>query len=1214
VASSLCEEGARADLFTPVKTSNGWFSRFTQSFNQSLLLDRHYLHDLEQNMCIASLPSETREGLETVDSLRVLLARRFGSGLVMRELPVSLLRLYFSGQHHFHTIMRRLTHPAFYHLHAMAVADGFHPRLPTPTPNHEDGLFQKRRSLLTLYLARLLDLTFCSFERCLATLLYGEEWLEGDLFTALREDPYWKGLPLPPSFPTTRNRMKAWRSTHSIWYAVVWRMNVTLLVEKWLKPWDNDTTKEWLLYRMQLFRDTHLDLLTVIVKEGLYQDAQLMAEHILGTHYPAANRVCCAEELPDMLPYALDNFKSGTHLKERSTLQEKIGHLNVIKRFNNICKDRNDWDIIRAYGEQDPVVYDHLKYTIRCVMLGNVPGARGTLTAVARVRVNLSFWPEYADRVMTREEIDTYMHPYCNPYCVLAQRREQKVRKETEKGRGVDAAVSSERVRRVMVAWDAKERVKMTYEKTCFKMWLIKCRYYVSSLLKEMLFYIQESNGLVDRYLALDFKWLQYKQIIRLANGQCRNELSKQAGERPLTEPFDWKVIEFIEKSPDAKYDIKRGKIMAFHNVALKVAKKVLKRNFIGIVEVKATGIEERILLDKSRPLEPIVLEAPDGGALKAEELLDFICYCMGTQESPILQSSLFQVMGMSRAGLQELRQWLLFYYGYDIADDSLKDEIEAFECANPRDYFILKTAFRLIQFHRRREHTFYLPAPFAMRQLDALRRRQLAICDWEQTPPELGIHYRCHGCQKFANGIVKPANYPRHSNHTELVYERHQVYAPRPACEEDEEESNNLSLRYAGGRPRTLALHTREYALDFITRSEKGKKRKKRKKRKPVVEEGVEGEEEEEEEDDEDEEEEKKPTISFLNVAFYNIYDGKAYCVRNRRRRIAGGVWSAVDCEKQVIMSSGDGLITVSCNRVPVERGVGEELSEQDQATTTRKGQRRRGRRAAEESDEESESEVEEGEERRPEDEDEDTTEGAAHPVYETALMDLFTDLRHVNRSNRESLEQFAKQRARELAQNMAPTGKGKKATKALPVENNKKRIMSMVQTPIKALYNCQVPLQQIDMVGKVQNGKVLCVECGCMTEYRNHAMTHYGPVCMRHLSSTMQVTHPAWKTDAFTAQYVGQQERQQQAKFRRHPLHPWAVLQPRPSQPCRVCGLAPAEVRITVREAHYGLRPVGCCGVCHHNMRPLLGKQYLTPLRALVQFAETRRYRHSL
>jgi len=1161
-------------------------------------------------MCIASLTPPAEGSLSSpvkeggmVDSLRLLLALRFGTKLNLRELPVSLLRLYFSGQQHFAVILRRLSHSSFYYLLNLAERDGLTLPPPSRKPRppmdpYEDPLYQRRRELVGHYLCGLLDLTFCSFERTLSALLCeGHPWLQGDLYEALREDPYWKGFPQPSvPLPSSRKDLRSWlrEENHSIWYTVVWRMNVTLLVEKYLKPWQDDKTRDWLLYRMQLFRDTHLDILTVMVKDECYDDRVLVISQALGTHYPISNRVCCAEELPDMLPYALDNFKSGTHLKERTTMQEKMGHLNVIKRFNNICKDRNDWEIIRACGEQDPVIYDHLKYTIRCVMLGNLPGARGSLSAIARVRVNLSFWTEYADRVMSREEIDAYMHPYCNPYCTLAQRREQKLKKETEKCR--NSAVAATRLKKVMATWDAKENVKMTYEKTHFKMWLIKCRYFVSSLLKEMLLHIQESNGCLDRYLALDFKWLQYKNIIRLANGQCRNELSRQAGEMTLSQAFDWSIIEYIEKSPDAKYDIKRGKIMAFHNVALKVAKKVLKRNFIGIVEVKATGIEERILLDKSRPPQPVV--SMDGGE---EEGLDemtlqelhFICYCMGTQESPILQSSLFQAMGMSRAGLEVLRKWLLYYYAYDIADDSLKEEILAFQRADPRDYFLLKTVFRLIQFYRRREHIFHLPAKFALRQFDAVRR-QLAICDWEVTPPELGIHYRCHGCQKFANGIVKPLNYPHHSNHSELVYPRFQVYtAAKPA----ENTTNNLSLRYENHRPRDLELHTRKYALECTARVEK----------KPptttttVV--GTDGKVKRKEGEEEEEEEDTKKSISFLNVAFYNNHDGKPYCIKNRRRRVAGGIWSAVDCEKSVIMSSPDGQITVSCNRIPVERSDGEELSEEDR--TRRKRKRGAGGGSSGDEDDDDEDGGDGDEEGGNEEAD-----GVRQPGYETDLLSLFTDLKSVTRSNRDSLEQFAKQRARELAQNM-----GKKGGKASqPVENNKKRIMNMVQEPIKAMYNCQVPLQPIDMIGIVKNGKVICVVCGLMTEYKNHNMTHYGPVCMRHISSTMQLNHPAWKTDLPTAQYLQQQQQQQQAKNRRHPLHPLALLQSRPGRMCMVCGLLPAEVSVTVRTPHYKLIPKECCGICHHNLRPLLGKRYVTPVRSLIQFAEQRAYKHAM
>jgi hypothetical protein len=76
----------------------------------------------------------------------------------------------------------------------------------------------------------------------------------------------------------------------------------------------------------------------------------------------------------------------------------------------------------------------------------------------------------------------------------------------------------------------------------------------------------------------------------------------------------------------------------------------------------------------------------------------------------------------------------------------------------------------------------------------------------------------------------------------------------------------------------------------------------------------------------------------------------------------------------------------------------------------------------------------------------------------------------------------------------------------------NNKKKILEIITEPLKKFYNCSKPLQPIDMIGVVKNGKVLCVECGIMTEYRDYNMSSYGPVCMRHISDGIMRHHPVY------------------------------------------------------------------------------------------------------
>lgn len=1198
-ATPLAQERADPAHWLSAPGAPAWFAGLQHSFLQPLLLDRALLRDLEQNVSIAEtprvLPPSQGDGLCSVDALRLALARRAPrTEGALRELPVSLLRLYFSGLQHYDALIARLPHQALYALYALARADGLR-RRPQPEDHggFEDAGFVARRATVAQHVAQLLDWALCSYERTLERLLQAPaEWLDAGLARALADgdDEYWRHLPVPQGFRALRTtaEVRAWLqgegADYTLWYAAVWRQHVALLVERWLRPWADARTRDWLLYRLQLYRDTHLDLQTAMLASGHYSNAALLREQLLQQHWPGAGRACCAEELPDMTPYALDNFKMGTHLKERSTLADKLGHIRVIKRFNNICKDRNDWEIIRAYGEQDPVVYDDLKLTLRCLLLGNVPGARGFLSALARCRINLSFWPAYADRVLSRDEIDAYMHPYCHPYLVLEARRAAKLAKE-QKRASERSEAETRRAARAMAKWDRKEAAKMAYDKTALKMWVIKCRYTASSLLKEALFDIIGARAqTLHEYLGLDFKWRQTETITRLANGQVRAELTRQSSEwaagEALTRAFDWSVVEHIEKSPDAKYDIKRGKMMVFHNAALRVTRKVVKRSFMGIIEVKATGIEEEIRLERGARLQSVyraddsAVEEGDGRVTLDE--LHFVCYCMAMDapHAPYLRSALLQVLGVSEPGLARIRKWLLQYYVYDVADDSLKRKIKKLQQADARDYFLLKTVFRLVQYYRAREHVFALPAPWALRQLDALRRRQLACDDNEATPRQLGVCYQCHGCQKFANGVVRPAACPHAANHSELALSRHRVWGAQG------DDDCDLVLAPVEGAPRALACHRRRHALEGSAAKQ-----------------STGGDESATtEEETAAAEPRKQKAISFLNVAFYNVVDGRAYCIRNRRCRVAGGVWSAQQCAQNVIMRAPGA--TVSCQLVPVVR-PGADAQEAEEAEAAKQQKKTRRRR-----DDDSDDDGSGGS-----DDDDDGV--VQQPGYETELMTFFTgELRATSRSHRDSLELFARQRTQELAQNLAVARK--RAPPKKTAENNKRRIARLVQEPIRALYNCQVPLQPVDMVGIVKNGKVLCCECGVMTEYRNDNMTPYGPTCGHHACASLPAHHPAWRLDLATAAYLRAQAAAPQLKFRRHPLHPAAL--PARAERCRICALMPVDALLTVCDAEYQLHQLGCCAICHHNVRPLVARQLAPALQALVQFAEARRYAHTL
>ena len=768
---------------TQTAESLAWWRLFLVSMDRNLLLDRHFLSDVERHVCI----DETIElweqpqdcpGEALIENLRLDFARRFDSALNFRNLPVSLLRLYFSGQKRFRRLCRRhLVTERAHRLRLIMDRDSPSPPqsnlllLPLPSDDiiggeeeKEEDLYLSHSEKLQLerfqqYLKTVLNVCLCSFETCLSRVLEtlqstattssdcikeNERWHEFNLFQSLANDEYWQNFPIPEGvrylihFYEQRPSREIFNrclllSNSLIWLVCVWRINSTLLIEQLLMPWETTRGQEWLQYQMRLFRDTHLDLLTQIVKYDLYDDS-LLSQEILHEYYPSAQRVCCADELPDFIKYTADNFKTGAGLKERASLEDQIGHLLINKTGNNICKVRNLETIFLRDGEANNVIYDIIMNLSLCVLLGNLKGSRGSLDMMARLRVNYSFSREERDAVISEAD---YV--------------------EATKNKAVKKTVSPKK---------KKKNDELIFTKTNFKLWLVLVRHFVLYLFKEFLFYIAESSLCFDDLLSETFKYQQYKTIVPFGNGRCRNILSRQAKRLALDEEFQWHEIEYEDKQA-GRYDYTCGEIKKFHRWALKSHVKVMKDDFIKILCKKMTSAEKhfsfshrittfQFMLDDQSQQQATVLI--NNNKITEDELLE-IAFYMARDRSPIVQTRWFQALGMSRRGLEQLRDWLFEYYTRNVADDSYKEKIIEFQKRSMDDYILLKTVFKLILYYREMYDHFLLPISIAKKQTMALRHL-MRVEEWERTPVELGVSHQCQGCFKFACNVVNPVQY----------------------------------------------------------------------------------------------------------------------------------------------------------------------------------------------------------------------------------------------------------------------------------------------------------------------------------------------------------------------------------------------------------------------------------------------------------------------
>lgn len=802
-ASALLYENVSAELFLPTITTIDdkdesllplWWRDFKSSFDHSLVMDRHLLVVIDSNVCIGSIDEGVRDTPHAIiDTLRLILAQKLGTCLDFRELPVSLLRLYFAGQQRLRRFITRMPNHTLRALHHII-------SLEQEEQQTEEDEYKMLCESIERYLITLMDTIFCSFERSLLTVVralhLGTQWCRFNLNASLDQDPYWANIPRPVDD----------ERRHCIWLTCVWRINATLLIERYLKPWETEKAQEWIHYRLKLFRASHLDLMSAMVKYNVYDDQSLLrggtTQPLFWQYYPACTRICCAEEMPDFVKYTTDNFKTGSELKERSSLEDMFGHLFVNKTAPNICKIRNSYEITTRYGEEYPILYDILKNVLKCVLLGNLPHARGELNMVALMKINLSFEADEADAILTEAEW-------------LEKTKDKTVKRQRSKKKSKD---------------------ELIYVKTPFKLWLLLCRHFGLFLLKEYLFYIADTSGCFNEMLSVDYKFLQYKKIVMIGNGRCRNELARQALSRAWHLPFDWSIIEY-EKKSKVTYDIKSGEIKKFHAWALSLSRKVWKGNFMEILAKKMTNTEDESATAVASTYVPFYYidgkEEPSKDRVISLLELHLICWCMSKNPRNRLETRWFQVMGMSSRGVETIREWLFHYEDSDIADHSYKKLITQFQAHSMKDYMILKTVLKLIDYYRS-ERIFHLPINYAKRQIYALRNL-LHVEEWEPTPPLLGFVYQCPGCHKYANTIVEPLD-------------------TRPRCPLH----GAIPLLYASSL--ADAMTTPKKKKNLVIATKKKKKNTTGNSPKAI-------------------EQNTAATSCFLNMAFYNMHNTGLYC-----------------------------------------------------------------------------------------------------------------------------------------------------------------------------------------------------------------------------------------------------------------------------------------------------------------------------------------------
>ena len=1077
--SALNTEEVRSDLFLTQEYTHQlaeettplpqWYTEIQMAFDKSIILDRHYLLDIESSVRIAHLVIVDAQSDKPLtdygnDYVQLILTRDCNLSLNFRELPVALLRLHFTGHDRFMMWLRRVPHTDLCVLAELARRDL---RYTPKTESIQRDDYQHRLTQVYNYLVVLIDWCFCSFERTLhAFLTNRDRWPSCGLRDAMATDSHWANFPALPIDA---------EHTSVMWYVCLWRWHVSRLVEKYLKPWRVDgEQEEWVTYRMRLFRASHLDFVTMVIRKRAFSDESLVKSRLLYKYYPSAHRICCAEELPCLVEYTYDNSKTGSNLKERHLRKDRIGHIVTNKPMPNICKVRNVHKIIRRYGNHDKLIFDLIKHIARCVLLGNMPNTKGALDIMAAVRINMSFSDEIADTVITKTKEEAE-----------AMKKKKKTKKKTKTTTKKTSGDNDEEDGDE----DDDEDDDEEKDETLFTRWLYKCRHFVLFILKEFLFYTVESSGCFDKIMSGNNKWCQHKDIVRAGMGRCRDDLSWQCKNTAYDTAIDWTRIEYIYKKDD--YDIKTGIVMKVHTSLLKTTEKVKKDSFENILMKKMTSIEEEISLDESiaqmkHPFESLVdPEHPD-----APDVAHVITCEMVTCNEDIMPTRWFQVLGMTSRGLSRLRHWIFSYYEYNIPDNALKKWIIAFQRDSMSDYIILKTTIKLILYYKK-DHIYHLPSSYAVRQTTALRRL-LCIDPLHATPPLLGIHYMCPGCLRFANPVINPLDYDtpiatpatakkktnaRKKNKTEN--ENKEAEKSVDTSEESAPQSNvNIIAIEDDEDDGPDTMMTDRTSVDEASHDDTDDDdddTKKAKKNKPST---------------------TPQNVPYFNNALYDLNTGHVHCHRHFKKKKALVTYNSEEPRYVIIRGRKNGvIIETNIDRNGEDHPL-DEMTAQHMAT----------------SDEDDFGD---------DDDDDDDDDDMVTFNHEDELFFMpdasFNIDSQWDRMNRIAAHTTGGLHGGDDAHSRATAKRN--AAMHTKVNNNKTTISRIVDTVFHRKCTCASPLIPVDMIGVIVNGNALCVDCGCMTEVHGSNLHSHGITCMRHATPSFPFDHPVWKVDRSAA-----------------------------------------------------------------------------------------------
>ena len=671
-----------------------------------------------------------------------------------RRIPVALLRKYFYKTDLINYCLKKQSKESYERTILLINRDKFSS---ITKENNIDNYFY----IANEYFKMIIELTLLSFESCLLYFLTKITKNDGrfplvGLFESIETESYWKGFILPCNLKESIIT----DCKYIILFTMIWRINASLIIEKELYsyyysnssssilcndklykskcnelkyhykpdklPVEGEFYKsiehkelEYIRYNFLLYRDTHLGLLTSMVKTGIYTDKNIVYNGTFRRFYPSSINICCVEELPDMtylLPLMNLWYDKGTKREASEEEIDALRHIFTIKPMNQICLVRNISLMINDYNKKYPIILELFKLTMKCVILGNLPYAKNPLDLMARIHFNSMFDNDNNNNIFPSS---------------------QESRTINEKVLG----------------------------------WINRCKYFTLFIVREFLFYTCELSVL-DNILSRNSKWDSFKELSRYGTGDVRKELSRQCSTPGFNE-INWDKIE-LRKKQNNSIERKSGILKGYHTQTLEYSGKLFKAEFEKILPKKMRAIEP--ILDLNRLFFLVNQDEfkyqssflPDNSPLFKQkrnikyddddkfylnnDQFHFLCWCIAKRKKPILETKWLYLLNISNEGINIIKDWILSYYEFSIADNSFKKYAINLYRENPLDYLILKSYIKTIEAYK--NNTFYLPVDDTLCQFDSIRKT-LRLETWESTPSKAGYGLLCLGCHRWANKIT---------------------------------------------------------------------------------------------------------------------------------------------------------------------------------------------------------------------------------------------------------------------------------------------------------------------------------------------------------------------------------------------------------------------------------------------------------------------------